>query len=177
MRLLRANSQKLLSGKLGRWIRDSRAVTAVEFSLIALPFITMLVAIIETGYVFFLAIVIEGATSDAARQIRTGAVQESGAPLAQFEAVLCDRVFELVPCGDFIIDVRNYTRFSDATPPAMPGNQAGATFAPGATGDIVVVRVAYAWNFMTPLIDNLMANADGGSRSIIASQAFRNEPY
>ena len=169
--------RKLVSWKLGRLGRDRKGATAVEFALIAVPFITILLAVIETGYVFFLAILIEGATADAARQIRTGAVQESGAPLAQFQTTICNQVFGLVPCGDFVIDVRNYTRFSDASPPSMPGNQAGATFAPGGPGDIVVVRVAYAWSFMTPLLENLMANADGGSRSIVASQAFRNEPY
>jgi Flp pilus assembly protein TadG len=64
---------------------------AVEYALLALPFFTILLAIIETGYIFFVAILIEGATAEAARQIRTGAVQGPScvtACLASFRAAI-----------------------------------------------------------------------------------------
>jgi Flp pilus assembly protein TadG len=58
---------------LRRFGRAREGVTALEFALVAVPFLTIMFAILETGYVFFLAILIEGATADASRQIRTGA--------------------------------------------------------------------------------------------------------
>ncbi len=165
-------------GLLGRFFRRKSGVTSVEMAMLALPFLTILFAIIETGYMFFLAIMLEGATGDAARQIRTGSVQQSGSPLVQFQAVLCDRLFGMIQCpAKVVVDVRNYSRFDAANPPAMAGNQAGSTFAPGNPGDVIVVRVAYTWNFITPLLSNALANADGGTRTFVASAAFRNEPY
>ena len=169
--------RRYFSGNLGRLARARRGAVAVEYALLSIPFLTILFAIIETGYIFFAAILIEGATAEAARQIRTGAVQESGAPLTQFRGILCNNLFGIVPCGDLVIDVRNFTRFTDANPPPIAGNAAGATFAPGAAGDVVVVRVAYEWYFITPFIDEALSKADGGTRSIVSSAAFRNEPF
>ena len=170
---LGAMVRRYFSGNLGRLARARRGAVAVEYAMLALPFFTILFAILETGYIFFAAILIEGATAEAARQIRTGAVQEAGAPLAQFQAILCNNLFGVVPCGDLVIDVRNFTRFADANPPPI----AGPTFAPGAAGDVVVVRVAYQWSFITPFIDTALSNVDGGTRSIVSSAAFRNEPF
>lgn len=177
MTRLGAYFRRYFSGNLGRLAKERRGAIAVEYALLALPFFTILFAIIETGYIFFSAILIEGATAEAARQIRTGSVQQSGAPLTQFRDILCGNLFGIVPCGDLIIDVRNFTRFADANPPPIAGNAAGATFAPGAAGDVVVVRVAYSWNFITPFIETALSNADGGTRSIVSSAAFRNEPF
>jgi Flp pilus assembly protein TadG len=154
------------------------ASTTAEFALLALPFLTVLFAIIETGYMFFLAILLEGATADAARQIRTGNVQQAGAPLGQFQTILCDRLFGMIACPqDVIIDVRNYSQFRDAAPPPIAANQEGATFTPGNAGDVVVVRVSFAWEFITPFLNQALANSDGGTRSFISSAAFRNEPF
>jgi Flp pilus assembly protein TadG len=154
------------------------AITTVEVGLLALPFLTIMFAIIETGYMFFLAILLEGATADAARQIRTGLVQESGSPLAKFQQILCDRMFNVIQCPQgIVIDARNYSRFEDAVLPVMAANQAGAMFAAGNPGDVIVVRVAFSWHFITPFLDQLLAQADGGQRTFISSAAFRNEPW
>ena len=49
-------------------------------------------------------------------------------------------------------------------------------FNPGNAGDIVVVRVMYLWPvFFGPIAFN-MANQANGSRLIMASSAFQNEP-
>ena len=158
--------------------RARDAIASVEVALLALPFMTILFAIIETGYMFFLAILLEGATADAARQIRTGVVQESGSPLAKFQQTLCERMFNLIQCPQgVIIDVRNYSRFEDAVPPAMAASQAGAMFAAGNPGDVIVVRVAFSWHFITPFLDQMLAQGDGGQRTFISSAAFRNEPW
>jgi len=155
-----------------------RAMTTVELAMLAVPFFTIFFAIIETGYMFFLAILLEGATSDAARQIRTGFVQEAGSPLGRFQSILCEKMYNLIQCPQsLVIDVRNYSRFADAVPVSMAESQPGATFVAGNPGDVVVVRVAFSWHFITPFLDMALGQADGGSRSFIASAAFRNEPW
>lgn len=160
------------------FIRARDAITSVEIAMLALPFLTIMFAIIETGYMFFLAILLEGATADAARQIRTGVVQEAGSPLAKFQQILCDRMFNIIQCPqNVVIDVRNYSRFEEAVLPGMAATQAGATFVAGNPGDVIVVRVAFSWHFITPFLDTLLAQSDGGQRTFISSAAFRNEPW
>jgi len=160
------------------YARARDAITTVEIALLAVPFLTIFFAIIETGYMFFLAILLEGATADAARQIRTGVVQESGSPLDKFQQILCEQMFGLIACPQsFVIDVRNFSRFEDAVLPTMSSTQAGSTFVAGNPGDVVVVRVAFSWNFITPFLGTLLGEVDGGERTFISSAAFRNEPW
>jgi Flp pilus assembly protein TadG len=167
-----------MSCQIPGFARARDAITSIEMAMLALPFLTIFFAIIETGYMFFLAILLEGATADAARQIRTGAVQEAGSPLAKFQQILCERMFNVIQCPQgVIIDVRNYSRFEDAVLPAMAASQAGASFVAGNPGDVIVVRVAFSWHFITPFLETLLGQADGGQRTFISSAAFRNEPW
>jgi hypothetical protein len=87
-------------------------------------------------------------------------------------------MFGVVDCAELKVDVRNYTQFIGANPPALEGDGAGNTFAPGGAGDIVVVRVSYKVEFITPFLDQILSTEGGdGSRLLISSSAFRNEPF
>ena len=47
------------------------------------------------------------------------------------------------------------------------------TYQPGGPGDIVVVRLFYQW----PIYVSLLQNMSGSKRLLIATAAFRNEPF
>ncbi len=170
IRLLRRHWKKLQALS-----RERDGVAAIEFSMIAIPFFIFLLAILETGYIFLLSILLEGATADGARQVRTGVV--TAATPAAFQNLVCTNMYGMIDCGNFIYDVRNFTNFADITPEAVPANQASATFAPGDPGDVVVVRVMYSWNFITPFLENLLGVDAYGTRHLVSSVAFRNEPF
>lgn len=158
--------------------RDERGSVVVETAMVLLPLLTILMAMIETGYMFFIAVMIEGGTAEASRQIRTGLVQNSGAPIGFFRDRLCENMFGLVDCADLQVDVRNFAQFGSANPPALAGDGAGNTFAPGNAGDIVIARVSYRIQFITPFLDRILSTEGGdGSRLLISSSAFRNEPF
>lgn len=157
-----------------RFSRDRSGVTALETALLLPPFLGILMAILETGFMFLSAIIVEGATAEAARQVRTGFVQQSGAPIGQFRQILCDNLFGVVPCADLSVDVRNYTQFQDAD---VSANVDGAAFAPGNPGDVIVVRVSYDWEFITPFLELAVGQATPDSRTFISNAAFRNEPF
>ena len=55
-----------------RFRRDHSGATAVEFGLLALPFIAVMFAVLETALAFFAGATLETATANAARLIRTG---------------------------------------------------------------------------------------------------------
>src|SRR4051812_9906535 len=71
--LLRAN---LLRDGL---LHNERGATAVEFALVALPFSLLLFMIMELALVFLVSTGIESAAERAARTIRTGEFQGTGA--------------------------------------------------------------------------------------------------
>ncbi len=162
--------------------RDERGATALEFAFIAGPFFLMLFAIIEITYMFFLSTTLENATMDAARKIRTGEYQLSGAAASDFKDEVCENLSVLVSCGDNLhVDVRVYDGFTNvqSNSPVVDGDfnseDLDADF--GEAGDIVVARAFYVWDVFTPTLGTGLSNLNGGKRLIVASTAFRNEPF
>ncbi len=51
------------------------------------------------------------------------------------------------------------------------------TFEPGKAGDIVVVRLMYEWPVYASLLGFNLADLGSGKRLLMATAAFRNEPY
>lgn len=169
-----------------RFARAREGAAAVEFAFVAIPFLTLLFAIIELGLVFLASNTLDTATARAARDIRTGRTTEVGATTAAgFADHVCARMSWLQSrCegGALFVDVRTYDSFADMA--GEDGRDPG-TFDPdescwnlGTAGDIVLVRTYFTWPLFTPLLDTALANtADGRSRLITSASAFRNEPF
>lgn len=171
------------------FITDRRAATAVEFALVAAPFLAIIAALIQTFLLFFAQSQLESAVRQSGRQILTGQVQSQDASLTQaqataaFHQTVCNNGAILFTCAGLMVDVQVASQWSSANT-GMPtltydsnGNVTNAwQFNPGNAGDIVVVRVMYLWPvFFGPIAFN-MANQANGSRLIMASAAFQNEP-
>lgn len=167
----------------GRWFREERATTAVEFSMIGIPFILMIVGIVEMSLMFAVQSVIQQATFDAARLIRTGQLQqgELGDPEQAFREAVCNFAELIVPCNQIQYSVETLTDFADAEDnPAEfddEGNLEDTEFDPGGENDVVLVRVAYNLPIRTPMMKPLLANVDGTKRSIFSTMIFQTEPY
>src|SRR5579862_2070142 len=69
------------------FIMDQKATTAVEFGLIAMPFLAIIAALIQTFLLFFAQSLLENAVRQSSRQILTGQVQSQDATLSQAQAV------------------------------------------------------------------------------------------
>jgi hypothetical protein len=116
-------------------------------------------------------------------------VQSQDASLTQAQAVaafhqtVCNNSAVLFTCTGLMVDVQVASGWSSAYagPPTLTYDTNGNVtnnwqFNPGNAGDIVVVRVMYLWPvFFGPIAFNL-ANQPNGSRLIMASAAFQNEP-
>jgi Flp pilus assembly protein TadG len=169
-------------GFLARLWRDRRGATALEFAFVALPFFSLMLAIFETTAVFFASGTLENAVNDAARQIRTGEVQSGNVTPDQFKNLICGKIAPLLACdANLNVDVRSFPNFQaiNFPPPINPDKTFGInpTFSPGQAGDIVLVRVFYTWQVVTPLIGATFANMAGNKRLISTATAFRNEPF
>jgi Flp pilus assembly protein TadG len=175
--------------RFGAFIRDGKGATAVEFALIAAPFLALIAALIQTFLLFFAQSLLENAVRQSARQILTGQVQTQDASLTQAQAVsafhqtVCNNAAVLFSCTGLMVDVQVANNWSSANTgmPTLTYKSDGSVantwqFSPGNAGDIVVVRVMYLWPvFFGPIAFN-MANQANGSRLIMASAAFQNEP-
>ena len=161
--------------------RDGSA--AVEFALIAFPFFFMIFAVMEIALIFLTDSLLDSATTDAGRMVRTGQAAESAMTRAGFEAALCSRmsVFSTGCAERATIDVQTLTSFS--TPPTNPTadgatpTDANTAWVPGSPDSLVVVRVWYRQPAFTPFLAQALQRTGDGTTLLTATTAFRNEPW
>lgn len=156
---------------------------AIEFAIIAPIFLMLLMGTLETGIMFLGDTVLESATTDAGRQIRTGQVALTAMSQNQFRQLICARIAALLRCdANLQIDVQMFPTFGAV---AMPNpvradgtiDPALNRWAPGGPCNIVLVRSFYSWTVATPLLTPFLVNAGSNQRVLSAASAFRNEPY
>lgn len=164
-----------------RWKYKEDGTTAIEFSLLVLPFFMLLVGIIEISLMFTSATLLENATSAASRMIRTGQIQQSSDdPQTLFRNEICDHTMAFVPCNDVVFEVQQLSSFSDfgAIAPTFDsdGNLVSSGFDTGGSSDRVLIRVAYTYEMMTPFIGPLLAGSDN-SILFMSTVVLQTEPY
>ncbi len=167
---------------LRRFTREEDGASTVEFAMVITPFLALLFAIMETAVVFLANQTLETAVADSARLIMTGQAQKQKFDQQAFKTALCSRIYALFDCENGImIDVRTAKSFSTANmsrPIDNNGNLVNNfTYDPGGAGDIVVVRVMYQWPVWVPGLGFNLSNMANGNRLLMATSAFRNEPF
>jgi Flp pilus assembly protein TadG len=165
---------------LGRLGRSRRGSTAVEFALVSIPFFSMLFAIIETALMFFVGQMLDTATSQASRLIRTGQAHQSGMSQTQMAERICQGMVNLIDCDTNLhLDVRTYASFGAVdlgSPLDANGDFNNLQYNIGQTSQIVVVRAFYTWPAFFKVLGSGATLSDG--RYVLASVvAFRNEPF
>lgn len=166
-----------------RWQDNEDGATAVEFSLVAIPFMFTIIGIIELALMFMASSVLEGAVNDTTRLIRTGQVQnaEDATPEEFFQQALCDSVPAFLDCREFQYQVYTLDSFSEAddTEPEFDedGNLQDTEFDVGGSNQIVLVRVTYMYQLITPLIGDFFSDFPNNKRLIMATSVFETEPY
>ena len=166
-----------------RFVRHKDGATAVEFAFVVVPFLMLMFAIMETALVFFAGQTLETAAADSGRLILTGQAQSKKFDAAKFKAEVCARVYGLFDCeGGLIVDVRTYDSFAsiDDNSKLIDADKKltlTPTYAPGGPGDIVIVRLAYQWPVHLSFFGFDLSDLTGDKRLLLATSAFRNEPF
>jgi Flp pilus assembly protein TadG len=169
---------------LGRFARAREAATAVEFALVATPFLALIFAILQTAIIFFAGQTLETAAANASRTILTGQAQTAGWNAAQFKQQVCAQIYAIFNCNNSVyVDVQSYASFAavNLNPPVVSGtfNAAQLGYNPGGPGSIVMVRLYYQYPVYVNLL-NLsgdLSNLNGGFNLLAATVVFKNEPY
>ena len=168
---------------LRRFRARKEGATAVEFALIAPVLFLLIFGTIETGVIYMAGSSLQIATDNAARLVRTGQVQLQGLSQANFRTKLCSKLAPLVPCDNNLqIDVQTFTSYNTASfgnPLTAQGNLDPSLnrFAPGTACSVVLLRAFYVWPVTTPVLTPFLKNMSNNSHLLVATAAFRNEPF
>ena len=116
-------------------------------------------------------------------QVAEGQAQTAGYDQAAFLNQVCPKVSALFNCNKLMVDVQNYTVFPSS--PSLPIDSQrklvnNFVYQPGVAGNIVLVRLMYEWPVYVPVIGYInvfSTNLANGNQLLMATAAFRNEPY
>jgi Flp pilus assembly protein TadG len=177
--------------KLRQFIRDRRGAVLIETAIVGPPFLLLLLSIIELGLILSTQALLDGATRDAARAIRTGQVNFAGNTLTSFQNILCSdmsMILSTATCQtNVLINVVSSTSTSfsnlsfsscavnQGTPP--PVGQTACPFSPGNAGNIVGVQVSYDRPFIIPWVGSLLSVSNSQQTLLQSTVVFMNEPF
>lgn len=198
-RTSRSVARRLLKGQRQEsngFSGDQSGATAVEFGLVAMPFLLVVFTIIETALMLWTNQVLADAVTQASRTLLTGesvAIYSTPSnPLPHdaktsteaFRREVCAQAPALVDCEKLRVDVRAYGSPAAAQTDLAKRNPLSGTTLntsdfsynqPG-KGEIVVVRATLRYSLYLTGWTNSLANIDGGERALMAVATFRSEP-
>jgi len=178
---LSASVRRLKAARLARrFVRQQSGIAAVEFGMVAAPFLALIFAILETSVIFFAGQALETAVADSGRLIMTGQAQNQGFDQSAFKNAVCAKIYGLFDCANGIfIEVKSFPTFAAITMPTPLDGSGNFVnnfgYDPGVPCSIVLVRLFYRWPVYVSLLG--LDNMAGGKRLLVATSAFRNEPY
>lgn len=192
-------------GLLRRFFKEKSGTSSIEFALLALPFMVVVFASIETFVAFTAEQLLNNATETMARKVRTGEITFGINPATdmsqeQFRKAFCEEISIIMTCSEteatnpskLFLDVRSYADFSKIPvdiPRVTPTNRnsdfnpAGFKFAPGGPTTINAVRAYYRWEVITDLVRPYVTNLRPAGSSMpqdylmVSTTAFHNENY
>ena len=184
--------------------RDREGAAALEFAILAVPFLLMIFATFETFFAFAGEQILANAVDTMSRKIRTGEITfGQGKPTdkteAEFRQLFCDEIAVLNMCSPteavtaekLHLDVRTFASFADM-PREVPKvstadysdlDATDFTFAPGGPKSKNMLRAYYRWQIMTDLMRPYITNIRPAGKPvptdflIVQTAAFENEDY
>jgi Flp pilus assembly protein TadG len=180
------------------WRTEGSVVT--EFALVAPALLALITMTMEFGMMMFTSSLMEGALREASRYGVTGqggATQEER--LVEIMAIIQERTIGLVDMDQADVKILVYDSFGDIGrgEAFVDGNGNGTydlgetfqdengngvwdrdvgTSGSGTARDIVVYRMTYHWNLLTPFAGTFIGD-ENGQVTLSASIAVRNEPW
>ena len=173
-------------GFLSRFLRNRSGSTAIEFTLLSIPFAVLVFAILETCISFAGQQVMSNITDDVARQIRTGQLKP-GPALTEtaLKDLICDRLEIIVAegCPGLEVDLREFPTFADAAAVRIKLTEdrdldtSDFDVDPGLSMSKNMLRVFYKWPVITDFMARLVSNIKGGKTLHFATVTWQNEPF
>ncbi len=170
---------------LSRFRRDEKGVTAVEFALVAFPFLVFIFAIIELGISFVAQQMLSSATENLSRQFYTGQLTTENTTPQLVRDKICNQIQFMVAqgCPNLSINLNHYSSFADVPVTGLVTAQ-GELALPqvinlGGASTLNQLNVLYRW----PTITNIFyltgsdVKPDNHIIPLFTTMTWQNEPY
>ena len=177
----------------GRLGHDTRATTAVEFGMVAMPFLMLLLFVFELSYDLFSQSVLDCALQIAARQLQTGNAQNVKDGNDFITKYLCPDLGGLLMCSGVYIKVAKITPSStqdyyDYTTGAVPvsggtldlSSYAAASFCNAGPAQLLLISAVYVGpTFLGGLLPGLFSASYNGHlvHASLATVGLVSEAY
>jgi Flp pilus assembly pilin Flp len=171
-----------------RYKDDTDGATAVEFAIVAVPFLGLIFGILELALVFFTTSVLTQSISDTGRLVRVGAFQGCGT-VKEFKALICDGMQNLMNCeANLRVDLITGASFQSVSlaDPGLSGLDPDdedkeiddGTYVDTGPGAPVVLQASFYYPLALPNFMTRLETIPNSQRHVImATTAFRNEPF
>lgn len=186
----RNGARKRRRSILSRFVRDRSGSTAIEFTILAIPFSLLVFAILESCISFAGQQVMSNVADDIARQLRTGQIRISDQTFTHdsLKNRVCEKLEIMVAdgCPGLNVDLRSFATFEEAAALRIVYEGSGKDktlaasnfkFDPGPSLSKNVLRVFYEWPVITDFMRASMSNLQGGNTLHFATVTWQNEPF
>lgn len=173
-----------------QWVRNEDGAAAIEFALVAMPFLLFVLGLLGMGLYFLASTSLEYGVEAASRKLRTGEAETGAMTVGAFRELVCQKAGSYIDCGKVSTIVQHATTWSGISPQACTdasGNRVGSTGSSGelinkyagSSSEVVLVTVCYEWDLAQHFsFLKLGSGGDGSGPAIIqAATAFKSEPY
>jgi Flp pilus assembly pilin Flp len=165
-----------------RFARDTSGATAIEFAILALPFLLIVLGLLEVGVQYFTSTSFESAVQRTARLMRTGQAQASKMSLADLRQTVCDDIFNLFDCKNNTAFQVSVLSSMTKVPTDLPVDKDGKftlaeTFDTGVGSDYVLVRGYFQFKPLLDVFGVVSHRLANGNYLYAATVLFRNEPF
>jgi hypothetical protein len=161
-----------------------RGAVALEFAIVVLPFITLVLGVMEIGFDLFVQGTLDAAVNQAARSVQTGAVHgSSGETSAQFAAAaMCAALGNGLSCARIVVGIEpvpnGHTYYGNPASLTLAGAASGA-ICTGVGGQVMLIQAWYLGPTLAGALIPYFSTTYNGSLVHItsASAAFVNEYF
>jgi Flp pilus assembly protein TadG len=136
-------------------LAERRGVVALEFAILAAPFLVLVLGTMEVGYDFFVQAALSNAVSVAARTVQVGTAQANATGAAEAKWVasaVCPALGGMLDCGQLYVTItnipsgpgQNYYTWLAANPPNLTKITSSTdTVCTGSATQMMIVRAYY----------------------------------
>lgn len=171
-----------------RLTKDESGTTAIEFGMVAIPFLMFVFALVGIAFYFFIMTSLDKGMDQSSRLVRTGQAQNANMTVNDFKTKVCNSAGGWIKCNKVQVFVQKFPDWASVKPqPCIDSNGNIVTNSAsgsdlisqysGASSDIVIVTTCYKWEFTASIPYFKLGNMSDNSMMLQSSTAFRSEPY
>jgi Flp pilus assembly protein TadG len=164
-----------------RFAKAKGGSTLIEFALLAPVFFMLVIGLVEFVLFQYKTYALNHVVYEAARNLQTGEVQNSGSMATAFHDEVCEAAGPMIDCEKIIFDVRAFDAIDEISYPPVEfdddGNPMNFVFEPGGPEQYSVVRASIHHQFVTPFMDKLFRIGPDMPAIVNAYCVVRNEPW